>query len=145
MDRGALLVLEVSMNVFVLVNLEIVMYVLLLVMSCLYQLKRRWGLDSLNLCFMSSVCRCCGRRSLVLWQRVVSGFVSPVCACVCLFLCMSLGYVCSFVTGLTSNWESSNCVLQTGQNPQIPEYWAGLQQLGRRILGWSWWERQQHI
>lgn len=89
MDRGAVLVLEVSMNVFVLENLEIVMYVPLLGMTCLYQLKRRWRLDSLDLSFMSSLCRCCGRESLVLWQRVITGYVSPVCARVLVSVCVS--------------------------------------------------------
>ena len=57
-DRGVVLVLEKSANVYVLVNLDIFVHVPALVTYYLYQLMRGNG-TCLCLHFMSPICTCC--------------------------------------------------------------------------------------
>lgn len=115
-DREAVLILERSANVCMLVNLEIGVCVPPLATFYLYQLKRKKGTWLPILMFYASpTCRCCWKQ-----HRVCGCLCDGPCQCL---LCAyeSLEYMLNFTTGWTCKRESGSCIPQPRQRPQVPK------------------------
>lgn len=94
-DRGAMLVLEGSANICVLVNPECCVCAWTSDLLSLLDEEEEGDLPVYGYILLETICTCCGRQHLVCGS--LTGHISVLCAC------MSLGHVLHFATNLICN------------------------------------------